>query len=49
MKLPLLEEEVRGTDALREFSKNLMEPFRAEPPAAPADRWVPQEGIPVPV
>lgn len=42
VKLPLLEEEVRGTDALGAFSKNLMEPYRPDPPAAPADRCVPE-------
>lgn len=40
VKLPLLEEEVRGTDALSDFSKNLMEPYTPDPPAAPADRCV---------
>lgn len=34
VKLPLLEEEVRGVDALRDFSKYLMTPYK--PPAAPA-------------
>ena len=28
VKLPLLEEEVRGTPALREFSENLMTPYK---------------------
>lgn len=28
VKLPLLEEEVRGTPALREFSENLMIPYK---------------------
>ena len=28
VKLPLLEEEVRGTPAIREFSENLMTPYK---------------------
>lgn len=28
VKLPLLEEEVRGTAALKNFSKHLIEPYR---------------------
>eukprot|EP00877_Chromochloris_zofingiensis_P001555 jgi/Chrzof1/113/Cz01g03280.t1 len=32
--LPLLEEEVRGVDALRAFSKNLMQPYVPVPQPA---------------
>ena len=38
VKMPLLEEEVRGTNALRDFSANLIVPYQAETPAAPNDR-----------
>ena len=34
VKMPLLEEEVRGVDALKEFSVNLIKPY--QPPAAAA-------------
>uniref|UniRef100_A0A383VM39 ArsA/GET3 Anion-transporting ATPase-like domain-containing protein n=1 Tax=Tetradesmus obliquus TaxID=3088 RepID=A0A383VM39_TETOB len=36
VKMPLLEEEVRGVDALRDFSKNLMTPYKPAPVAAAA-------------
>ena len=34
VKLPLLEQEVRGTPALKEFSQNLMRPYEPVKPAA---------------
>lgn len=34
VKLPLLEEEVRGTAALRGFSANLLTPYQARAPRA---------------
>lgn len=38
MKLPLLEEEVKGVDALRAFTKNLVVPYKAVP--KPGDDYV---------
>ena len=35
MKLPLLEEEVRGIDSLKQFSANLIKPYR--PASAPSE------------
>jgi len=35
VKLPLLEEEVRGIDGLKQFSANLIQPYR--PASAPSE------------
>jgi len=36
VKMPLLEEEIRGVDALKEFSVNLIKPYQPRPAAAAA-------------
>lgn len=38
VKMPLLEEEVRGVDALKDFSKNLMTVYVPPPAGAPGSR-----------
>jgi arsenite-transporting ATPase len=38
VKLPLLEEEVRGLDSIKQFSVNLMQPYQPAPAPSTDDR-----------
>lgn len=38
VKLPLLEEEIRGTEPLQQFSQWLMEPYKPKPASSEASR-----------
>ena len=40
MKLPLLEEEVRGIDSLRQFSASLIQQYRPAPAPSGDNRYV---------
>ena len=41
MKLPLLEEEVRGIDSLKQFSASLVQPYQPAPAPSANDRCEP--------